>query len=142
MNMYPIPVKPESIKSDEGAILYVNEGSSCDVDGRPKYRGVDISEAAILSLSYTLYDTLTKQIINERQNIDAKDTNDCIVNTDGSFIIKLDPLDNPILSVLLSVGQIEDHTIRITFTFTDGVKTRTGVIEKLIKVLKLSTPTL
>src|SRR5688572_13143267 len=121
MSKYPLPLKPESLKDEEGLVVYVNQGASCDVDGRPRYRGANITKAAILSLSYTLYDTLTKVVINSRSDIDALDDNDCTVAVDGSFIIRLGPLDNPILSILLPIGQIESHTIRVVFTWNDGI---------------------
>lgn len=121
----------------------IDQGESANIVVQFTFAGVAISKGNLVSLTVTLYDQKTSTIINSRSLQNVLDANNGLVATDGTLTLRLGPADNIIVSTTtISIGMKESHLARFNWTWTDGVSTRTGTEEVLIRVLKLATPVL
>jgi len=109
------------------------EGQLADDDGIP------VSVDALLTLTLTLYDELTRAPINGRDAQDVLDTNG-VTLTDlgelgvGTLTWQLAPADTAVLDQTLGY---ERHVALFTYTFTDGSATRTRRHEVIFRVRNL-----
>lgn len=87
-----------------------------------------IAASNLLTLTLTLYDAASGSVINSRSAQDVLGVNGGTVEA-SAVRIRLQPLDNPIVSATLAVGGVEWHVARLTYTWNDGVTTRTGIEE-------------
>lgn len=122
----------------DGHTLTVQQGESCNVivvfhDNA----GAAILKANLASLTATLFDQASAAVINSRSAQNVLDANGGAVATDGTLTLRLGPLDNVIVGTV-AVGAIQKHVLRVTWTWSDGVATRTGIEERIIRVEKIA----
>ena len=126
------------LKDAAGKALVVQQGESCDVVvSFVDMAGAAIVKAAIATLTATLFDESTSTTINSRSAQTILDANGGTVTTSGVLTLRLGPLDAVIVGSV-DVGDIEQHVLRITWTWSDGVQTRTGIEERVISVERLA----
>ena len=82
--------------------------------------------SSLLSLTLTLYDVETGQIINQRDNQDVLNTNQVTVDENGLLTWYMQPEDTIIVTDELPPDSTEQHIALFTFTWTrtplpDGV---------------------
>lgn len=122
------------LKTSDGATLVIDEGESCNVTAVPKdMAGAAIAKANLATLTATLVDENTGDVINSRDAQSVLDANGGTVASDGTLTLRLQPADSAIVTTG-DAGTIEGHILRLTWTWSDGVMTRTGVQEWGIKV--------
>jgi len=117
----------------------VQEGESANVTGSFQNGDDAIAKAAILSVTFTLYDEATAAVINGRDGQDILDANGGSITAAGVLTLKLQPADNCVVGSI-AAGRLEPHIGRVKWTWTDGLLTRTGIQEFRIYVEKLATP--
>lgn len=128
------------LKDSSDKVVPVQAGESCNVVAT--FHGLDgvaITKASLLSLTATIYDEATSAVVNSRNAQSVLDTNDGTVASDGTLTLRLGPSDAAIVGSV-SVGDTERHVLRLTWTWSDGVATRTGIDEWVILVEKMATP--
>ena len=128
------------ILDENGDAQVIEEDESCNIlitfsDGDNTLEKTDLA-----SITLTLFDVNGANIINERNAQDVKDANGGTVTDAGVLTLRLDPADNAVQSESLAAGELEDHLIRIKWTWNDGVAVRTGVSESKLKVRKAASP--
>ena len=96
-----------------------------------------IAASNLLTLTLTLYDVIAGSVINGRSAQNVLGANGGTVEA-SAVRIRLQPLDNPIVSATLAVGGVEWHVARLTYTWNDGVTTRTGIEEVRFGVRRVS----
>lgn len=122
-----------------GKATPVQAGESCDVVVTFKgMNGVAIAKASLATLTATLFDTTTKAVINSRNAQNVLDANGGAVASDGTLTLRLQAADAVIVGTV-EVGDTEEHTLRLTWTWSDGVLTRTGMQEWAILVEQIAT---
>ena len=123
-----------------GDSVTIQQGESCNVVVTfQDHAGATIVKANLITLTATLYDQDAATIINSRNAVNVKDANDGVVATDGTLTWRLGPLDNVIVGTV-AVGKIQDHVVRFTWEWSDGVATRKGIENRIIRVEKLAVP--
>lgn len=130
------------LRDAAGKAVRVQQGESCDVVVTFKdMSGAAIAKASLLSLVATLYDESTSEIINSRNATSVLDANGGTVASDGTLTLRLQPADATIVaSSSVAVGEAETHVLRIDWTWSDGVLTRTGREEWSILVERIASP--
>ncbi len=130
------------LRDAAGKAVRVQQGESCDVVVTFKdMTGAAIAKASLLSLVATLYDESTSAIINSRNAVSVLDANGGTVASDGTLTLRLQPADSPIVTASsVAVGEAETHVLRIDWTWSDGVLTRTGREEWSILVERIASP--
>lgn len=122
------------LKTSDGATLVIDEGESCNVTAVPKdMAGAAITESNLATLTATLVDEATGDVINGRDAQSVLDANGGTVASDGTLTLRLQPADAAIVTAG-DAGTIEAHILRLAWTWSDGVLTRTGVQEWGLKV--------
>jgi hypothetical protein len=71
--------------------------------------GEDIALTDLTSLTVTLYDIASGEIINERESSDALNANDVEVSAAGLVSWTMTPDDNAILKTAIQAGSYERH---------------------------------
>ena len=121
-------------------VVTVDAGESSNIVVQFTDNGVAIIKNNLASLKVTLFDKVTSTLINARNLQDVLDANDGVVAADGTLTLRLGPSDNIIVGTDLPDEFLEDHIARFTWTWNDGVATRTGQEEVAFDVRKLATP--
>lgn len=130
------------LRDSEGRENFVQEGESANIKSTFVFEGTAFDKSALLTLVCDLYDKRTKQTINGRKNQDILDANDGSVSASGELTLRLGPSDNVIVDPTnVAEGSVEGHVLRLTWTWNDGVKTRTGIEELLFFVERLRSIT-
>lgn len=127
------------LRDVNGEEIDVQAGESANVVASFNFGSETFDKAALLTITATLYDLESKTVINSREDQDVKDHNDATVSSEGVLTLRLSPADNVIVDADLLVGQNEVHVIRLTWTWNDGVITRTGIEELRFNVMKTAT---
>ena len=120
----------------------VDEGESCDLTiVLYDATAVALVKASIITLTVTLLDQLTGAVINSRNAQDILDANGGALATDGTLVLRLQPLDNTNVNAT-PVGEIEKHEVTIKWTWNDGVLVadRTGKHTFILRIAPLTTP--
>lgn len=126
----------EILLDSAGEPSVFTEGASGDIVAQfHDMLGVDVTEAAILSLVLTLYDRASLQVINSRNEQNVKDANGGTIAVDGELTMRFNPVDN----VIVGSNTTEEHIARFKWTWNDGVEVRTGIEEILFSVTNLPT---
>jgi hypothetical protein len=123
------------------ATLYTKEGTGAvytatleDADGTA------IPLANLTTITLTLYDVTSGDIINSREDQDVKNTNNVTVNaTSGLLTWAMQAADNPIVNEATDVGEREEHKALFEFTFSGTGSPGTHVAK--ISVLNLGKVT-
>lgn len=133
---------PSVLKTTDNTIVTATESESfnlritlTDVDGTQ----LDAANTATVTLS--LYDRDTSQVINGWNNLSIRNANGGTVTTGGYVDVRLDPADNPIIDTNLGAYEREIHIARVGFTWNDGFAVRTGREEFSFGVMNLPTLT-
>lgn len=130
----------QQIKDSSDKVVPVQAGESCNIVATfHDMGGTAIAKAALLSLTATLYDEATSAVINSRNAQSVLDANQGAVASDGALTLRLTPSD-AVIAGSVSVGATERHVLRLTWTWSDGVATRTGIDEWVLLVEKIATP--
>lgn len=118
--------RPTMLRNSARTEVIVQEGESCNVVVVVKdMDGAAIAKASIITLTATLFDYATEAAINSRNDQNVLDANQGTVATDGTLTLRLGPLDNVIVGTP-ATGKTETHCLEVTWTWNDGVATRTG----------------
>jgi len=127
-------------------VLVIEQAESLDlvfqavtvsVDGNGVRTETVVNPQNLLSLTVTLFNESNNAIINSRNAQDILGANGgSIVSTEVR--LRLQPEDNPVVSIELQRGNFEYHVARFTFTWNDGVLVRTGTKEVRFAVRKTS----
>lgn len=130
------------LKDQNDEFLVVQEGESwnlvvtfADLSATP----VTITKANFASLTVTLFHGST--VINSRLNQSVIDANDGTMTTAGVLTLRMSELDAVLVDDTITVGDEEEHTIRLKWGWNDGVDDRTGVVEYTYGVEKIADPT-
>lgn len=130
----------QQIKDSSDKVVPVQAGESCNIVATfHDMGGTAIAKAALLSLTATLYDEATSAAINSRNAQSVLDANQGAVASDGTLTLRLTPSDSVIVGTV-AVGDTEEHVLRLTWTWNDGVSVRTGIDEWTLSVEKMATP--
>jgi hypothetical protein len=81
--------------------------------------GNAIAAASLTTLTLTLYDKDTGDIINSRNDQDVLNTNGVTVDGSGNLTWIIDPDDNAIVT---STSKVEDHVALFEWTWNSGAK--------------------
>ena len=109
-----------------GSKLIVDEGESCNITAIPEdMDGVAIAKASLITLTATLYNEGDASIINSRSAQSVLDANGGTVASNGTLTLRLQPADATIVGTV-AVGDMQTHVLVLTWTWSDGVLTRTG----------------
>lgn len=132
-----------AITDSSGNAVTAQQGESCDVVLTFKdLSGATITKANLITLTLSLFDQKTSATINSRSGQNVIDANGGSVATDGTLTLRLQPDDNPIVSSSVVVGASENHVLEFTYSWNDGVLTRTGKsVPYTLAVEKLAVPT-
>lgn len=130
------------LKDSDGDAVVVQQGESSNVvisfQGTD---GADIVKANLISLTATLFDLRSNDVINSRDGQNVLDANNGTVATDGTLTLRLGPLDNVIVNTGTPVGGNETHCVVFVWTWNDGVEPRTGKSGQLgMKVERVANP--
>jgi hypothetical protein len=107
--MYRVNIKEPKV---EGATALI-EGKLVDAPGDP------IDGTALTTLTLTLYDEDTDEIINSRDDSDIKNTGGGSVDASGNFSLLLAPADMPIQT---SSKRREQHIALVEWSYPTGNK--------------------
>jgi len=124
----------------EDDVVTIDEGESSNIIIQFTNGGVAIAKNNLTTLKVTLFDRASSTLINARNLQDVLDANNGAVATDGTLTLRLGPLDNIVVSTAMPIGGLEEHIARFTWTWNDGISTRTGQEEVAFDVKKLATP--
>ena len=117
---------PTLLRDSAGLAVVVQEGESCNLTVTfQDMTGATINKASLITLTCTLFDWTTAAVINSRNAQTVLDANNGLVASDGTLTLRLGPLDNIIVGTPAS-GTKEIHCCLFTWTWSDGVATRTG----------------
>lgn len=118
---------PIMLRDSRDVVSVVQAGESCNVVATfQDLTGTTIAKAALLSLTVTQFEEVTKSIINSRNAQSCLDANGGLVASDGTLTLRLQPADNIITNSDTAVEGVEVHVLRFDFTWNDGVIVRTG----------------
>lgn len=122
---------------------YVDEGSTCkltlaitDEDGD----AFDAGDAASITL-VALYNEEDDTVINSRSALNVKNNSIGLVNGSGALELRFTTDDSVIVDDTLPEDSIEEHVVRLQWTWNDGVEVRTGSAEWKFGVRKLAVVT-
>lgn len=129
------------LQDSNSQTVEIDEGESCDITATFEFDGTAaFDKSEIITLLLTLYNECDNAVINSRNAEDAKDANGHLLSTEGVLTAKFQAADNVIVDSDITVGQLETHVVRLVWTWSDGVLTRTGKQELEFNVKKLATP--
>lgn len=80
--------------------------------------GVAIPGASLSTLTLTLYDQASRQIINGRSAVSVLNANGGTVDSSGNFEMVFDPEDN----AFVGTGDQETHVALFRYTYDSGAK--------------------
>lgn len=128
------------LQDANGDLLVVDEGESCNLSGAlVAPDGTALLLANISTLLLTLYDGTTYAVLNSRNGQNAKNANSHTVASDGTVTIRLDPADAVWIGNRV-VDAKQPHVARLTWTWSDGVETRTGKEDLIFQVQCAAVP--
>ena len=136
-------VQRVTLKTTAGLDVTFKESASGDVTGTFfDASGAALNKASIATLVATLKNAKTSTVdeseINSRTAQTILDANGGAVTTAGVLTLKLQPLDNVIVSSDIGLGEVETHWLDITWTWVDAdTVTRTGTHAASFGVLNL-----
>lgn len=139
----------QTIYDSHSQMAVIDQGESVDLVFRARTKETDedgnetitdIDAADLATLTLTLFDEAGAGIINSRSATDIKGAGPGTIEADGTVTVRLDPDDASIEDATLAVGEVENHIARFTYTWNDGVATRTGKHEVRFGVRKLASP--
>lgn len=121
----------------------INERSSGIYSAQLKDENDDaVALAAIGTLTLTLYDKASGDIINSRNAVNALNANDVTVSSTGALTWKMGAADNQIVSSGLPIGRYERHIALFQWTYDiSGSGAGAGKHEVIIDVLNLGKVT-
>lgn len=129
------------LQDSNGQTVEIDEGEDCNITATFEIDGTAAFEKSeIATLLLTLYNKCDGTVINSRNEEDAKDANGHLLSTEGVLTAKFLVADNIIVGSGIAVGELETHVVRLKWTWSDGVLTRTGKQELEFNVKKLVTP--
>ena len=132
-------MSPTILLNSSDQRVLVDEGESANVTAT--FEDLDaqlLSSSAILSLTATLLNAADGSVINGREDQDVNGVGTATITAGGVLTLRLDPLDNVIVSTTLCNEGVESHYLTLTWTWNDGVATRTGKQEWEIIVRKIT----
>ena len=95
----------------------VREGSSGTLTITLKqHDGIPIPKVSLETLTLTLYDVETDQVINSRSGVNIFDAHGCTVADDGTATLSLTPADNVVIDRNRPYGEPEIHAALVKFT--------------------------
>ena len=128
-----------TLMDSDGERVEVDEGESCDIIATfIDLESATLDEASLATITCTLINAADGAVINSRQDQDIKDANNSTVTAGGVLTLRLQPADNVIVDAALTAGDTESHYLTVTWTWNDGVTTRTGKQEWEILVRKMT----
>lgn len=128
-----------TLMDSDGERVEVDEGESCDITATfIDLESATLDEASLATITCTLINAADGAVINTREDQDIKDANNSTVTAGGVLTLRLQPADNVIVDATLTAGDTESHYLTVTWTWNDGVTTRTGKQEWEILVRKLT----
>ena len=77
-----------------------------------------VPASSLVSLTLTLYDVVSGEIINQRDNQDVLNTNNVTVDEQGALEWQIQPEDNPIINTELAAGETEEHIALFTWEWS------------------------
>jgi len=138
--MAEYPADPKYLLDQDGALALVQDGESLNITGSfLDMDDVAIPLASIDTVTLTLYDEETGDVINSRDDQDIKNANQGVITAGGDLTLRLGPLDNALQNSTFDELAVESHIARFSWTWSDGVETRTGKEEYRFRVQKLVT---
>lgn len=141
----------EQLKDSSDKTVDVQAGEACNVVAEFYGPGdAVVLKASLVTLTVTLYDRTTSAVINSRNAQDVLDANNGLVAntlvthlgsqvTTAVLTLRLGASDSVIVGTV-SVGDVQEHVLRLTWTWNDGVEVRPGIKEWIIRVEKMATP--
>lgn len=103
--------------------------------------GAAIASADIDSMTMTLYDKSSGEVINDREDQSILDENDVTVHaTSGLVTWELQPEDNIIVSTTLEERKAEEHIALVIVTYDTSKKLIFEIPINVINVEKVSNP--
>lgn len=125
----------------EGKFRVVKEGGSFNIVATLKDAGDPASTVTTVStITLDLFDKATLTTINSHSGTDINNANNASFSS-GTLTVEFDPSDNTIVDTArVPEGEKEEHIARITFTYSDGNTTRTGIEEFSFFVERAYTP--
>ena len=126
------------LKDSNDSEQIIQEGESANVIASFHFGDDTFAKAALLTLTATLYNQDTKETINSWDELNVLDANNATVATNGTLTLRLGPDENTIVGDL-SDGDVENHVLRLQWTWNDGTANRTGVEELVFQVEKKNT---
>ena len=125
--------------SSSGQRVLVDEGESANITATFEDLDAEIlASTAILTLTATLINAADGVVINSREDQDVNNVGTATITALGVLTLRLQPLDNVIVSTTLCNEGVEPHYLTLTWTWNDGVATRTGKQEWEILVRKIT----
>ena len=125
--------------SSSGQRVLVDEGESANITATFEDLDAEIlASTAILTLTATLINAADGVVINSREDQDVNNVGTATITALGVLTLRLQPLDNVIVSTTLCNEGVESHYLTLTWTWNDGVATRTGKQEWEILVRKIT----
>lgn len=104
-------------------------------------RGKALAAADLTTLTLTLIDKSTAQVINSRNAVSVLNANGGTINASGEFEFLLTADDNVIVDTGLDDELEEEHIMRLRWTWIDSsLQTHTGGKDISIWVKQLDTP--
>lgn len=123
------------LKDADGKYRVVNEGESMNIITTLK----DLASPAatvtsVTTIVLTLYNVRDESIINSRTAQDINNANSSTFSS-GVLTIELDASDSVIVETdHVAKGETEEHVAKVTYTWSDGNTTRTGIEEFIFEV--------
>ena len=106
-----------TLTEPDGTPVIADEGEWTQITGKFKDLQKEVlDKASIQSLTLTLYDETTGDIINNRQNQNILDANGGTVAANGDLTLNLNGSDNVIVA---NTGQTENHIALTRWVWTD-----------------------
>lgn len=93
--------------------------------------GVVVPGSSLTTLTVTLFDTASRQIINSRNEQDAKNANQVTVNSSGVVTFSMLPADTIIVGNV-KPGEKETHALHFRWTWSAGTKAGEHLVELLV----------
>jgi hypothetical protein len=132
----------KALWTSTGKVEPVQAGESSDIVATfHDMAGGAIVKANLATLTVTLYDRTTYAVINSRSAQSVKDANNGTVATDGTLRLRLGASYHVIVGASVAVCALEEHVVRLQWTWNDCVETLNGFDEWVMSVERMSVPT-
>ena len=127
---------PERLKDADGKEVVILEGASHNITGTLKdLNDPSATITSITTLVVAIYDEASGDVIVAEEDANGANGHSF---TSGVVVIEVDPGDNIIKHPTnVARGDLEWHTCRLTWTWSDGNSTRTGRKEYRFPVKRL-----